>query len=199
MHYRPQCVDCKRVCVFYTLPRHSIDRGCWTSYSFKIKFWPVCHPCHLIIDPVVYWMTVWCVIDIIRVVSSARDGEIPPKLTTGPPNFVKSGGRSPIFEKVLNAPFTVDRAPLFWDIEGDFPLKIWKLDTTLWYRTVRDDFRYGIGILVEMPSCLYFCVYIYLSYFVALSVYSWLILGLHPANGRRRYYVTTSLIGWVQA
>ena len=26
-----------------------------------------------------------------------------------------------------------------------------------------------------------------------------LILGLHPANERRRYFVTTSLIGWVQA
>ena len=29
--------------------------------------------------------------------------------------------------------------------------------------------------------------------------YTGLILGLHPANGRRRYFVTTSLIGWVQA
>ena len=26
-----------------------------------------------------------------------------------------------------------------------------------------------------------------------------LILGLHPANERRRYFVTPSLIGWVQA
>ena len=26
-----------------------------------------------------------------------------------------------------------------------------------------------------------------------------LILGLGPANERRRYFVTTSLIGWVQA
>ena len=26
-----------------------------------------------------------------------------------------------------------------------------------------------------------------------------LILGLHPANERRRYFVTKSLIGWVQA
>ena len=26
---------------------------------------------------------------------------------------------------------------------------------------------------------------------------SGLILGLHPANERRRYFVTTSLIGWV--
>ena len=29
--------------------------------------------------------------------------------------------------------------------------------------------------------------------------HSWhLILGLRPANERRRYFVTTSLIGWVQ-
>ena len=28
--------------------------------------------------------------------------------------------------------------------------------------------------------------------------YTGLILGLCPANGRRRYFVTTSLIGWVQ-
>ena len=30
------------------------------------------------------------------------------------------------------------------------------------------------------------------------SRYTRLILGLHPANERRRYFVTTSLIGWVQ-
>ena len=30
------------------------------------------------------------------------------------------------------------------------------------------------------------------------SVPSGLILGLHPANDRRRYKVTPSLIGWVQ-
>ena len=29
--------------------------------------------------------------------------------------------------------------------------------------------------------------------------YAGLILGLLPANERRRYFVTTSLIGWVQA
>ena len=28
---------------------------------------------------------------------------------------------------------------------------------------------------------------------------SGLILGLHPANERRRYFVTASLIGWAQA
>ena len=32
-----------------------------------------------------------------------------------------------------------------------------------------------------------------------LPVITGLILGLHPANERLRYFVTTSLIGWVQA
>ena len=27
---------------------------------------------------------------------------------------------------------------------------------------------------------------------------TWMILGLRPANERRRYFVTTSLIGWAQ-
>ena len=31
------------------------------------------------------------------------------------------------------------------------------------------------------------------------DVIAGLILGLHPANERRRYFVTTSLIGWAQA
>ena len=30
------------------------------------------------------------------------------------------------------------------------------------------------------------------------DIHAGLILGLHPANERRRYFVTTSLIGWVQ-
>ena len=29
-------------------------------------------------------------------------------------------------------------------------------------------------------------------------IVTWLILGLHPANERRRYKVTPSLIGWAQ-
>ena len=29
-------------------------------------------------------------------------------------------------------------------------------------------------------------------------LFTWLSLGLHPANERRRYFVTTSLIGWAQ-
>ena len=29
--------------------------------------------------------------------------------------------------------------------------------------------------------------------------YTGLIIGLHPANERRRYFVTTSIIGWMQA
>ena len=32
-----------------------------------------------------------------------------------------------------------------------------------------------------------------------MCIYTGLILGLRPANERRRYFVTTSLIGWVQA
>ena len=35
--------------------------------------------------------------------------------------------------------------------------------------------------------------------FADLISYFGLILGLHPANERRRHFVTTSLIGWVQA
>ena len=31
------------------------------------------------------------------------------------------------------------------------------------------------------------------------SIFIRLILGLRPANERRRYFVTTFLIGWVQA
>ena len=31
-----------------------------------------------------------------------------------------------------------------------------------------------------------------------ITVIAGLILGLRPANERRRYFVTTSLIGWVQ-
>ena len=38
---------------------------------------------------------------------------------------------------------------------------------------------------------------IHLTYVYA-ELISWLILGLRSANERRRYYVTTSLIGWVQ-
>ena len=35
--------------------------------------------------------------------------------------------------------------------------------------------------------------------YVRTSISTWLILGLRPANERRRYFVTTSLIGWAQA
>ena len=34
---------------------------------------------------------------------------------------------------------------------------------------------------------------------MTVPVVSWLILGLRPANERRRNFVTTSLIGWAQA
>ena len=33
---------------------------------------------------------------------------------------------------------------------------------------------------------------------IATEVTQWLILGLHPANERRRYKVTLSLAGWAQ-
>ena len=33
---------------------------------------------------------------------------------------------------------------------------------------------------------------------VTKTSYAGLILGLRPANERRRYFVTTSLIGWAQ-
>ena len=39
------------------------------------------------------------------------------------------------------------------------------------------------------------CIVIYPEF----SAPSWLILGLRPANERRRYFVTTSPIGWAQA
>ena len=43
--------------------------------------------------------------------------------------------------------------------------------------------------LVEAVACDIF----------SFKVSTGLILGLHPANERWRYFVTTSLIGWVQA
>ena len=36
------------------------------------------------------------------------------------------------------------------------------------------------------------------TYFLGKYYITGLILGLRPANERRRYFVTTSLIGWVQ-
>ena len=35
--------------------------------------------------------------------------------------------------------------------------------------------------------------------FSVVQLMSMLILGLHPANDRRRYFVESSLIDWVQA
>ena len=35
-------------------------------------------------------------------------------------------------------------------------------------------------------------------FFTSLNIISGLILGLRPANERRRYFVTMSLIGWAQ-
>ena len=34
---------------------------------------------------------------------------------------------------------------------------------------------------------------------IAIVIKSGLILGVRPANERRRYFITTSLIGWAQA
>ena len=51
-----------------------------------------------------------------------------------------------------------------------------------------------LQILVDAMTNIYISYKIYILY-----VYSELILGLRPANERRGYYVTTSLIGWVQA
>ena len=36
------------------------------------------------------------------------------------------------------------------------------------------------------------------DYYTGVVQLTELILGLHQANERRRYFVTTSLIGWVQ-
>ena len=36
-------------------------------------------------------------------------------------------------------------------------------------------------------------------YWISFITVTGLILGLHPANERRRYFVMASLIGWVQA
>ena len=58
-------------------------------------------------------------------------GGIPPKLATCPPKFWREWGQIlPIFDKIF---YSICAPPLFWDIEGDFPLKIWNLDTTLRY------------------------------------------------------------------
>ena len=54
------------------------------------------------------------------------------------------------------------------------------------------------GIIVEKEPLVSSA---YLSGIFVLCGKGWsgLILGLRPANKRRRYFVTTSLIGWVQA
>ena len=41
--------------------------------------------------------------------------------------------------------------------------------------------------------------YVFFKFCLATSDSTGLILGLLPANERRRYFVTTSLIGWAQA
>ena len=48
---------------------------------------------------------------IHRVVSRAKDGGIPPKVTTCPPTFVTSGGRSPSI--CIEGPFFSGQSPPF--------------------------------------------------------------------------------------
>ena len=73
-----------------------------------------------------------------KVVSRARDGGIPPKLTTCPPILERVGADPPLFGKMyvysicMYIAFAVELAPLCWDIEGDFSHKIWNLDTNLY-------------------------------------------------------------------
>ena len=40
---------------------------------------------------------------------------------------------------------------------------------------------------------------LYIKKALQMMLITGLILGLHPANERRRYFVTTSPIGWAQA
>ena len=49
-------------------------------------------------------------------------------------------------------------------------------------------------IVIEIPNSFLFNFAIRL-----VLIDTWLILGLRPANERRRYFVTTSLTGWAQA
>ena len=61
--------------------------------------------------------------------------------------------------------------------------------------------------LYDMTSVLYFVdlSFVWLAIYrlqwrlSSYEIYPWLILGLRPANERRCYFVTTSLIGWMQA
>ena len=48
--------------------------------------------------------------------------------------------------------------------------------------------------VLKMLSEVQIVFYLYFHYIS----YTGLILGLRPANERRRYFVTTSLIGWAQ-
>ena len=67
--------------------------------------------------------------------------------------------------------------------------------------------RTGYGLVPSGNTSHYLSHYLNLRSHIAWSaslnkdpnMYTGLILGLHPANERRRYFVTTSLIGWTQA
>ena len=56
-----------------------------------------------------------------------------------------------------------------------------------------------IKFMYGKQSPIYIDIWQTLRMFVILVVITGLILGLRPANGRRRYFVTASLTDWVQA
>ena len=63
----------------------------------------------------------------------------------------------------------------------------------------QNQFDAGKTRLMLVPSniCDYLLVIFYDTFDIT-NVFTGLILGLHPANERRRYKVTASLIGWAQ-
>ena len=76
--------------------------------------------------------------------------------------------------------------------EGHWKLKVSLYTNECWSNEI---------IAVNMPV-LRVAVQIFFLYpgkLFNLHSYTGLILGLRPANERRRYFVTTSLIGWLQA
>ena len=57
-----------------------------------------------------------------------------------------------------------------------------------------------VTLIMPMQRFCNFCEFVsYLGFTAFHHVHTGLILGLRPANKRRRYFVTTSLIGWAQA
>ena len=56
-----------------------------------------------------------------------------------------------------------------------------------------------LNTVTRLPLMTYKSFNAEFSILCVLPLHPGLILGLHPANKRRRYFVTTSLIGWAQA